>query len=108
MPAASDVTGFVASALVLLTFAMKDMRLLRIIAIFSNVAFIAYATMHSLLPILGLHLLLLPINLFRLLDVKAQTKRHGQRSPVAAADKATRMAIEAVNLSVSTRSKLRT
>ena len=35
---ASDVAGFIASALVLMTFAMRDMRLLRITAIFSNVA----------------------------------------------------------------------
>lgn len=66
MLAASEITGFVASALVLLTFAMKDMRLLRVTAICSNVAFIAYGALHALGPVLALHVLLLPINFFHL------------------------------------------
>src|SRR4026209_1613172 len=37
-----DIIGFIASALVLATFAMTDMRRLRMTAIFSNLAFIAY------------------------------------------------------------------
>jgi hypothetical protein len=39
----SGEIGFLASALVLATFAMKDMINLRIVAICSNVALIAYA-----------------------------------------------------------------
>jgi hypothetical protein len=35
-----DIIGFVASALVLATFAMKDMRHLRAMAIVSNLAFV--------------------------------------------------------------------
>ena len=46
MIAASEVAGFVASALVLITFAMKDMRLLRVTAILSNVAFIIYGSVN--------------------------------------------------------------
>ena len=64
--AASEVTGFVASALVLLTFAMSNMRALRFTAILSNVAFITYAAIHLLMPVLLLHLLLLPINVMHL------------------------------------------
>jgi hypothetical protein len=63
-----ELIGFVASALVLATFAMKDMRRLRVTAIVSNVAFIAYATFFDLLPILILHVLLLPLNVVRLRD----------------------------------------
>jgi hypothetical protein len=65
--AASELTGFVASALVLLTFWMNDMRLLRTIAILSNIAFIIYAGLNCLTPVLLLHVLLLPINGYRLL-----------------------------------------
>jgi hypothetical protein len=103
MSAASECIGFIASALVFLTFAMKDMRQLRIMAIFSNIAFITYASTQALLPILALHLLLLSINLFHLLDAKTKPKQH--QKPTGAADKATQMALEAVKLSVVMRSK---
>ena len=48
MIAASEVTGFVASALVLITFAMKE--ILRATAILSNVAFIIYGSVNVLVP----------------------------------------------------------
>ena len=67
--AASEFIGFIASALVLLTFAMRDTRLLRVIAIFSNVAFIAYGAVNWLLPVLALHLILLPLNVVRLAEI---------------------------------------
>ena len=54
--------GFLASALVLAAFGMKDMVNLRIVAICSNFAFIAYALLLHLLPILVLHAILLPLN----------------------------------------------
>jgi hypothetical protein len=58
--------GFLASALVLAAFGMKDMVNLRIVAICSNFAFIAYALILHLLPILVLHVVLLPLNGWRL------------------------------------------
>lgn len=61
----SDI-GFLASALVLAAFGMKDMINLRIVAICSNVAFIAYALALNLVPILVLHVILLPLNGWRL------------------------------------------
>ncbi len=63
-----DIIGFVASALVLATFAMKDMRHLRAMAVLSNLAFIVYGAINGLLPVLILHLLLLPLNLRRLIE----------------------------------------
>jgi hypothetical protein len=66
MITASAITGFIASGLALLTFLMHDMRLLRTVAIFSNVAFILYRALNWLLPVLALHLLLLPLNVLRL------------------------------------------
>ncbi len=69
MMAASEIAGFIASGLVLLTFAMRDMRLLRAVAICSNVAFIIYGGMNWLLPVLALHLALLPLNIARLAEL---------------------------------------
>src|SRR3954447_13282365 len=58
--------GYLASGLVLTTFATNDLRRLRLIAILSNFAFIAYGGLAWLPPVLGLHLLLLPLNVLRL------------------------------------------
>src|SRR5262249_30527718 len=63
----SDLSGYVASSLVLLTFVAKDMRLLRTVAIFSNLAFTTYGTIAWLPPVLFLHLILLPLNIVRLI-----------------------------------------
>jgi hypothetical protein len=64
-----DLAGYTASALVLLTFITTDMRLLRIVAILSNVAFIVYAAIGGLAPVLVLHALLLPVNVVRLREL---------------------------------------
>jgi CRP/FNR family cyclic AMP-dependent transcriptional regulator len=61
----TEIAGFVASALVFITFSMRTIIPLRLVAISSNIAFIAYAAGAHLLPILILHTALLPINLFR-------------------------------------------
>ena len=64
--------GLVASALVLAAFGMKDMVNLRIAAICSNIAFITYALLLDLPPILILHVILLPLNGWRLMGVLKQ------------------------------------
>jgi hypothetical protein len=66
MQISTDIVGYAASGLVLLTFVMKDMGPLRVTAILSNLAFIAYGAMHALPPVLCLHFALLPLNLARL------------------------------------------
>jgi hypothetical protein len=63
-----EVVGYVASALVLATFYMRDMIPLRMIALASNVAFITYGLGLQLTPIWLLHVLLLPINACRLVQ----------------------------------------
>ena len=65
--------GFLASVLVLAAFGMKDMVNLRIVAICSNFAFIAYALLLHLLPILVLHVVLLPLNGWRLMGALKQS-----------------------------------
>ena len=64
--------GFIASGLVLAAFGMKDMVNLRIVAICSNIAFIAYALLLDLPPVLILHVILLPLNGWRLMGVLKQ------------------------------------
>jgi CRP/FNR family cyclic AMP-dependent transcriptional regulator len=62
-----DVAGYIASALVFSAFYMKDMVPLRILAICSNVAFLIYGTSMLLTPVIVLHALLLPLNVWRLI-----------------------------------------
>jgi hypothetical protein len=65
-PTAVDALGYAASVLVLLAFSLRSLVALRSVAIASNVAFIAYAGAAHLLPVLALHAVLLPINVWRL------------------------------------------
>lgn len=65
-----DLIGYLASAAVLATFCMRDMAALRATAIASNVAFIAYGALAAVHPVLLLHLVLLPVNVCRLLEVR--------------------------------------
>lgn len=69
---AADTIGYLASALVLATFSMRSMRPLRAIAIVSNVMFIAYALAADLRPVLVLHALLLPMNVWRLFELRLE------------------------------------
>jgi CRP/FNR family transcriptional regulator, cyclic AMP receptor protein len=66
--------GYLASALVLATFCMRDMVALRCLAIASNLAFIAYGALADLGPVLVLHLLLLPVNVQRLMAWRSSTQ----------------------------------
>jgi hypothetical protein len=61
--------GYLASLLVLCTFYMKTMIPLRCVAIGSNLAFITYGYFGRLYPVLILHVLLLPLNIARLLQI---------------------------------------
>lgn len=65
--------GYLACALVLTTFAMRSMQGLRYVAILSNIAFIYYAGALGLMPIFILHAVLLPLNLWRLVELWSNT-----------------------------------
>ena len=65
-----DLFGYCASFLVFTTFYMKRMIPLRFTAIASNMAFIGYAWVDHLTPILILHGALLPLNLYRLVELR--------------------------------------
>ena len=62
----SESMGWAAALLTLLTFVCADMRRLRLLALAANAAFITYGSMAHVLPVLVLHLTLVPVNLWRL------------------------------------------
>jgi hypothetical protein len=62
----AQLVGYLASALVFATFTMEAMLPLRLVAIASNVMFIAYGHLAGATPILLLHAGLLPLNAWRL------------------------------------------
>ena len=67
---ALELLGYLGGVLVFSTFYLKTMIPLRIVAIASNVVYIAYSAMAGLIPILLLHALLMPLNIWRLIQVK--------------------------------------
>lgn len=74
----TDVLGWAAAGLVLLSFSLKTMVALRVAAIASNVAFFSYGLMAGLVPVVVLHGLLMPLNLWRLHQMRnllGQVKR---------------------------------
>jgi hypothetical protein len=76
-----DICGYFASSLVLCTFSVKSMRLLRWLGIASNLAFISYAVIAGVPPVLMLHSLLLPINIWRLIQIECDRRRTRQSRP---------------------------
>lgn len=70
-----DFVGYAAAFLVFLTFCMKTLTSLRFVAVISNFAFIAYGIGANLFPILILHGVLLPMNIFRLHEQLSLTRR---------------------------------
>jgi hypothetical protein len=65
-----DMLGYLASLSVLATFCMNTMVPLRILALGSNVLFSAYGFIGHLYPVLILHVVLFPINLYRLIQIQ--------------------------------------
>jgi CRP/FNR family cyclic AMP-dependent transcriptional regulator len=71
----AELSGYLAAALVFLTFYMKTMIPLRVIGICSNCSFIVYGFLGELYPVLILHLLLLPLNGLRLREMVQLTRQ---------------------------------
>ena len=76
-PGLTELLGYAAAGLVLATFSARSITTLRVLAIASNVLFVAYAAGAQLMPVLILHALLLPINLARLAQALAERRRSG-------------------------------
>lgn len=67
-PNVHDALGWAAAALTLAAFSCDDMLRLRCTALMANAAFIAYGLAAELWPVLALHFVLVPINVWRLLS----------------------------------------
>jgi multidrug resistance efflux pump len=63
---AGELAAWVASLLTFTTFYMKTMLPLRVVGILSNVAFLTFAVLENIVPVILLHGTLLPLNIFRL------------------------------------------
>lgn len=61
-----EMIGYAAAAAVATTYSMKAMLPLRIAGIASNVLFILYGALSGTVPVLALHVFLLPLNVWRL------------------------------------------
>jgi CRP/FNR family cyclic AMP-dependent transcriptional regulator len=71
----ADVVGYLAALLVFITFGMKTMVPLRTLGIGSNIFFIVYGYMAGAYPPFVLHMLLLPLNVYRLREMLLLTRR---------------------------------
>jgi CRP/FNR family transcriptional regulator, cyclic AMP receptor protein len=65
-----DFLGYAASATVLATFCMSTMTPLRVTAILSNILFSLFGLWTHIYPVMLLHLILLPVNIARLVQIR--------------------------------------
>jgi CRP/FNR family transcriptional regulator, cyclic AMP receptor protein len=72
---AIDAIGYLASTLVFATFCMRTMIPLRVVAIASNICFVAYGLLDHVYPVLLLHLVLLPMNGWRTFEMIRLVRR---------------------------------
>jgi hypothetical protein len=66
----TDLMGWSAAALTLMAFTMRDVRRLRLASLAASVCFIVYGATTAAWPVLALHAVLLPVNLYRLLELQ--------------------------------------
>lgn len=78
-----DWIGWAAAAATFTTFMMKTMLPLRAASVIANVLFISYGGLAGSLPVLTLHLTLLPLNSFRLLEIFRTTRKLRSANPSA-------------------------
>lgn len=72
----TDLLGYAASAMVLATFCMSSMLYLRLVAIGSNILFILFGSAAHIYPVLLLHVVLLPVNLARLMQIRGRVEAY--------------------------------
>jgi len=70
----AEIVGYVASALLLATFSVRTMIPLRILGIGSCVAFWIYGVLNGLVPIIILHTILIPVNVYRYFEMQRLTR----------------------------------
>ncbi len=75
-----DFIGVLAGGFVILAFYARKPVQLRLLAIASNLLFIAYGALDALWPVLVLHTLLLPLNVMRLRErLQCRVRPYGLR-----------------------------
>ncbi len=74
-----EIAGWLGALFTAGAYSMRDMKLLRTVAVASNLSFITYGFAAAIWPMLALHLFLLPLNLYRLSEILAVAKRLRQR-----------------------------
>lgn len=74
-----DGLGFCASVAVLTSFCMTGIASLRMAALASNILFSLYGLLAHVYPVLLLHMLLLPVNLVKLWQLRSQGRVSGAR-----------------------------
>ena len=70
-----ELIGWAAAAMTLAAYSMKIMLPLRVAAISANLLFIVYGAMTGLMPVLVLHVVLFPLNIWRLAQIVAATRK---------------------------------
>ena len=78
---AYESLGYCAALLVLACFCMRGIVALRVLAIASNLVFIAYGALAGIDPVLLLHLTLLPTNGWRLIEAIRDRRLRIERQP---------------------------
>ena len=78
-----DFLGYAASGTVLATFCMSTMIPLRLVAIFSNVLFALFGFWAQIYPVMILHLILLPVNILRLMQIRHLVQRTSQSTDLS-------------------------
>jgi len=76
-----DYLGYAASASVLLTFCMSTMVPLRATALASNVLFASFGAVAHIYPVFILHVILFPVNTWRLLQILRLVREAGLAEP---------------------------
>lgn len=78
-----DFLGYAASATVLATFCMSTMTPLRVTAILSNILFSLFGLWTHIYPVMLLHLILFPVNIVRLMQIRYVVRGISQRADLS-------------------------
>jgi hypothetical protein len=65
-----EAVGFLGSLFTVLTYSMKEMLWLRVAAVLSCTSFVVYGAMIESWPLILMDMALLPINLWRLIELR--------------------------------------
>lgn len=72
-----EAVGYAGTALTIVAYGMRNLVPLRIAGILSSVAFLAYGLLTHSYPLVLMEATLLPINLFRLIELRADRRVEG-------------------------------